>query len=66
MNDRDRSQLVDNDEGLYNLWKASEMSQRRWIRENRQFIDEVIKNVTESIHPAHYLAYPKGESHGRW
>lgn len=64
MNDKDRSQWVNNDEGLYLVCKRSKMSESRWIKENRALIDEVAKNVTENIQPASYLAYPGG-SHGK-
>ncbi|KKN91201.1 hypothetical protein LCGC14_0220690 [marine sediment metagenome] len=57
MNDTDRSQWVDNDEGLYNLWKSSGMNKRAWIKANRAMIDEVTNNVTSSRKPAHYLEY---------
>ncbi len=65
MNDQDRSQWVDNDEGLYLKWKRSRVSKQKWIKENRAIIDDVIKNVTEGIQPAHYLAYG-GKHHGKW
>jgi hypothetical protein len=57
INDKDRAQWVDNDEGLYLWWRQSKQSKARFIRENRQEIDGVIRNVTESRKPAHYLRY---------
>lgn len=66
MNDSERSDWVDNDEGLYNLWKESKMSKRRWIKKNRHLIDDVAGDVVSGAKPAHYLAYPRGESHGQW
>lgn len=57
MNNTERSQWVDNDEGLYNWWRSSRQSKRAFVRENRDEIDKAIKNVTEGRKPAHYLAY---------
>lgn len=65
MNDKDRAQWIDNDEGLYNLWRSyprarymsDERHKRNFIRENRARIDEAIRNVTTGRKPAHYLAY---------
>lgn len=57
LNDSDRSQWIDNDEGLYNWWRSSRQSKREFIRENRAEIDQAIRNVTEGRKPAHYLAY---------
>jgi hypothetical protein len=59
MNDTERSQWVDNDEGLYNQWKRSRLPKRKFIQQNRQWIDEVINNVIKGNKPAHYLAYPR-------
>lgn len=58
MNDTDRRLWVENDEGLYNLCRTSGKSQKTWISENRDLIDELVKNVTtEGTKPAHYLEY---------
>jgi hypothetical protein len=57
INDGDRAEWVSNDEGLYDLMRASRLGKRRWVRENRALIDEVIRAVTESERPAHYLKY---------
>ena len=56
-NDAERSQWIDNDEGLYLWWKSSRMSKRNFIRQHRAEIDAAINNVTEGRKPAHYLAY---------
>lgn len=45
MNDSERDQWIDNDEGLYYWWKATRLSKTAFIRQNRQEIDEVIKGV---------------------
>lgn len=57
MNDKERAQWIDNDEGLYNLWRSSGESKASFIRGNRDGIDEAIRNVTTGRKPAHYLAY---------
>lgn len=57
INDTDRAQWIDNDEGLYCLWRSARQPKRQWIRENRDFIDSVIRNVRDGARPAHYLRY---------
>ena len=57
MNNTDREQWIDNDEGLYNWWRSSHLSKREFIRQNRQEIDQAINNVLNGNKPAHYLAY---------
>lgn len=42
MNDTERREWIDNDEGLYLWWKHSHQSMTRFIRENRQEIDDSI------------------------
>lgn len=43
MNDRERELWVSNDEGLYNWHRRSRLSMRRFIRENREELDAIIK-----------------------
>lgn len=57
MNNTEREQWIDNDEGLYRWWKSSRLSKREFIKQNRAEIDEAINNVTGNKKPAHYLAY---------
>lgn len=57
MNNADRSQWIDNDEGLYLWWKSSRLPKRKFISENKEEIDKVINNVVSSHKPAHHLAY---------
>lgn len=57
INDDDREEWVNNDEGLYDLWLASKQAIGAFVRENRAFIDEVIRKVTGNEKPAHYLKY---------
>lgn len=43
LNDDERAQWVDNDEGLYNWWRGSRLGKRAFIiRENRAELDECI------------------------
>lgn len=57
MNDTDRAQWIDNDEGLYNWWRSSRLSKKAFINANRAAITEAVENVTSNRKPAHYLAY---------
>jgi len=59
MNNTERAQWIDNDEGLHNWWRSSRQSKRQFIKDNRGEIDAAIRNVIEGRKPAHYLAYPK-------
>lgn len=45
MNDNERAQWVDNDEGLYHEWRRSGLSQAKFVRKNRAEIDRVIVDV---------------------
>lgn len=64
MNDRERADWVNNDEGLYNWWKGSRQPLRAFVRENRAEIDGAVGRVTGGDRPAHYLAY--GPDAGRY
>lgn len=57
MNNTDRSQWIDNDEGLYCWWKSSKLSKAQFIKENKEEIDKAINNVLGNEKPAHYLKY---------
>jgi hypothetical protein len=57
MNDGERENRINNDEGLYNMWKRSGKSMRAFIREKREEIDEVIENVSSGKKRQHYLVY---------
>ena len=57
INDAERERWVDNDEGLCNLQRRSRLSKRKWIRANRELIDEVINNVVGGKKQAHYMEY---------
>lgn len=47
MNDNDREEWINNDEGLYLSWKSSRMSMRQFIRENRDDLDKIINGYIE-------------------
>lgn len=57
MNDQNREQWIDNDEGLYDWWRRSGLSKKSFVRKHRKEIDEVIRKVNEGEKPAHYLKY---------
>jgi len=57
MNDIEREQWVNNDEGLYRIWRSSRKGMREFVKENRREIDELISTVTSGKKPAHYLVY---------
>ena len=46
MNDTDREEWVNNDEGLYRWWKSSGQSLRRFVRENRA---ELTKHINQQL-----------------
>lgn len=57
MNNTEREQWIDNDEGLHDWWKSSRLPKREFIRQNRAEIDAAIEHVTSGGKPAHYLKY---------
>lgn len=57
INDSDRRDWINNDEGLYNWKRSSRLSMRAFINLNRADIDAVIRRVRDGEKPAHYLAY---------
>lgn len=57
INDEDRQQWVDNDEGLYEMWRRSGKGITVWVRENRELIDGVVRNVRDNVRPPDYLKY---------
>lgn len=42
LNDSERAQWIDNDEGLYNWKQSSRLSMRQFIKENRAELDACI------------------------
>lgn len=48
MNNTEREMWVLNDEGLYNWFKSSRMSMSRFLKENREELDNCIKRVLEA------------------
>lgn len=57
MNDGERRQWIDNDEGLYDWWRSSRQSMTKFIRENRAEIDAAINPVLDGTKSAHHLKY---------
>ena len=57
MNDSERRDWVENDEGLYRWWKSYRMPLTKFIRENRKEVDAVIENITSNKRSTHYLLY---------
>lgn len=62
MNDSEREEWVNNDEGLYDqllAWQRRypRASSASFVREHRAKIDEVVRNVRSGAQPAHYLKY---------
>jgi len=51
VNDTERHQWVENDEGLYNWRRSTRLSMREFLRQHRAEIDEVIRNVIEGRKP---------------
>lgn len=45
LNNADREQWIDNDEGLYNWWRRSRQSKRQFIKENREELDACINRA---------------------
>ena len=59
INDSDRWEWISNDEGLLDMYRRSRQSRTAFVRSHRAEIDEVIRNVRESVKSAHYLKYGK-------
>lgn len=56
-NDDDRHTFAINDEGLYDLMRASGLTEMAWVRKNRALIDEVMHAVVTGQQHQHYLKY---------
>lgn len=48
INNSDREQWIDNDEGLYSWWRSSRMSKREFIKANKVEIDAAIRSVLDA------------------
>lgn len=61
LNDEERRQWVENDEGLHNLCRAEmrveRISKKEWIKRNRGLIDRAAGLIVSGEKPAHCLAY---------
>lgn len=62
MNNREREEWINNDEGLHNWKRSSGLSMREFIKQNRTEIDAAIESVTSGKKPAHFLAYGSKQS----
>jgi hypothetical protein len=61
INDTDRADWVENDEGLYGWFRRSRMSMRQFVRENRAGIDMRIHEVRGGKEEERYpLGYMQG------
>lgn len=45
MNDKERANWINNEEGLYVWWKRSKQSMRSFIKTNRHYIDAAINSI---------------------
>jgi len=61
LNDEERRQWVESDEGLHNICRAEmrmeRISKKEWIKRNRGLIDRAAGLIVSGEKPAHYLAY---------
>jgi len=57
MNDSERRDWVENDEGLYEMWKASRMPISKFVRMYRNELDNLIQPIMEGKEKPHYLIY---------
>jgi hypothetical protein len=67
LNDREREQWIQNDEGLYNWWKSTRQAISKFIKENREELDHLIMaalNAPPSKGP--YLMGAKGRYRQMW
>lgn len=48
MNDSEREDWINNDEGLYLWWKSSKQSITKFIRENREELTQIIQATITS------------------
>ena len=61
LNDEERRQWVENDEGLHGICHAEmrmeRISKKEWVKRNRKLIDQVAGEVRGGEKRAHYLVY---------
>jgi hypothetical protein len=57
MNDKDREDWVNNDEGLYDWRIRSRLSMRNFLKQNRKEIDAAINKVLSGTKRTHFLKY---------
>lgn len=61
MNNAEREQWIDNDEGLYNWWRSLHMSKRAFIKENREELDACIERALHPHEPRRYEQFIFGD-----
>lgn len=54
MNDSEREDWINNDEGLYLWWKSTRQSMRNFIRENRKEITRIIQAALGNNRAKHF------------
>lgn len=64
LNDREREQWIQNDEGLYNWWKSTRQAVSKFIKENREELDRLIMAALNA--PPSKGPYLMGASPGRF
>lgn len=57
INDNDRWDWVNNDEGLYDLYRYSGLNKKAFLKENRGLIDEIIIGCRNGKIQHHALKY---------
>lgn len=57
MNDKEREQWIQNDEGLYNWWRSSRLSMREFIRQNRAELTAAISKALAPPKPKTWRDY---------
>jgi len=59
INDNDRWDWIQSDEGLYDMFRFSRKSKKAFLKENRGLLDEIIIGCRNGDIPPHYLKYGK-------
>ena len=54
-----REQWIDNDDGLYLWWQSSMLSKRRFIKENREQLDQLIRKTLSNERQTHRPVTPE-------
>ena len=57
LNNDDRRDWINNDEGLYSWWRSSRLNMADFIKQNKDEIDACILQVRDGKKQAHFLVY---------